>query len=394
MRRFEFVEGSSSKFWEIALSGASFTVRYGRIGTNGQEQGKSFPTDAKAKAEHDKLIAEKTKKGYEEVGAPQAAATPETPAGAAPVAVAPPKPKAPKPPREEAVIAHVPTDGWMAVGSYAVQIRDGGLVARNDKGKELASLPKAIKDGEVGEALLDAVAFLEAHDQECRETVESWMLRSLPVPRAVLSATWADPAWKTPLANLVVRAGGTVGILLSVEARGLGVVDLDGETRWLNTDRIEIPHPILLDDLDDWRGLLSELALTQGTAQLFRETFVKPAPGTREAENASVDAYQGGEFPMLAIVSNEARKQGYRVSGGCSICRVWTPAGLVEARFELGEGDPTYETSTGSLRWVDGKQSTLKVGDVGPVAYSEGMRMASSLYAKRTIPTEKEDDDV
>ncbi|OJT19996.1 hypothetical protein BO221_32890 [Archangium sp. Cb G35] len=68
MRRFEFVEGSSQKFWEIELQGTEFTVRWGRIGTNGQTQQKSFANTAKAQAEHDKLIAEKQKKGYSEVG--------------------------------------------------------------------------------------------------------------------------------------------------------------------------------------------------------------------------------------------------------------------------------------------------------------------------------------
>jgi predicted DNA-binding WGR domain protein len=63
-RYFEFVEGSSSKFWEIELDGASFTTRYGKIGTDGQTSLKEWDDDAKAKKEYDKLVAEKTKKGY------------------------------------------------------------------------------------------------------------------------------------------------------------------------------------------------------------------------------------------------------------------------------------------------------------------------------------------
>lgn len=69
LRRYELVEGSSSKFWEIQLSGSSFSVRFGRIGTNGQTQLKSFDSEDKAKKEYDKLVAEKTKKGYSEVAA-------------------------------------------------------------------------------------------------------------------------------------------------------------------------------------------------------------------------------------------------------------------------------------------------------------------------------------
>ncbi len=59
MRRFEMVEGSSSKFWEIELGDASFEVRWGRIGTSGQSQTKTFSNAAKARAEHDRLIKDK-----------------------------------------------------------------------------------------------------------------------------------------------------------------------------------------------------------------------------------------------------------------------------------------------------------------------------------------------
>jgi len=64
MRHFEFVGGGSSKFWEMSISGNSFTVRFGRIGTAGQTQTKTFADDAKANHEAEKLIAEKLKKGY------------------------------------------------------------------------------------------------------------------------------------------------------------------------------------------------------------------------------------------------------------------------------------------------------------------------------------------
>lgn len=65
-RRFEFSEGSSSKFWEIRVEGSSHTVRYGKIGTDGQTKTKEFDSAADARKDADKLIAEKTKKGYEE----------------------------------------------------------------------------------------------------------------------------------------------------------------------------------------------------------------------------------------------------------------------------------------------------------------------------------------
>lgn len=66
-RRFELVEGKSAKFWEIARQGKEVTVRFGRIGTNGQSQMKSFADENAAEQHAQKLIAEKTEKGYEEV---------------------------------------------------------------------------------------------------------------------------------------------------------------------------------------------------------------------------------------------------------------------------------------------------------------------------------------
>ncbi|HYO64467.1 MAG TPA: DUF4132 domain-containing protein [Archangium sp.] len=165
MRRFEFVEGSSQKFWEIELQGTEFTVRWGRIGTNGQTQQKSFANTAKAQAEHDKLIAEKQKKGYSEVGgdsntgvaappsapdeAQQAAPAPARKKAAAKTAAAPAQAPAPVP--EEAPspapapAAPVPTDSqqpiaWSESLVRRVHPRRGGLAVPV---RALASVKKA-----------------------------------------------------------------------------------------------------------------------------------------------------------------------------------------------------------------------------------------------------------
>ncbi|MDB4992718.1 MAG: ligase, partial [Myxococcaceae bacterium] len=82
-RRFEFVEGGSSKFWEVSVDGSSFTVTFGRIGTAGQTKTKDCDDDADAQAEANKLIAEKTKKGYAEVGGGAAAKAAAKPAAKA-----------------------------------------------------------------------------------------------------------------------------------------------------------------------------------------------------------------------------------------------------------------------------------------------------------------------
>ncbi len=66
VRHFEFVEGKSSKFWEIGVEDCSVTVRYGRIGSGGTTNVKEFSDTAAARRHAEKLIEEKTGKGYVE----------------------------------------------------------------------------------------------------------------------------------------------------------------------------------------------------------------------------------------------------------------------------------------------------------------------------------------
>ena len=67
MKRFEFIDGGSKKLWEIGQNGCEVTVRFGRIGANGQAQTKPFPDEARASREVQKLIGEKLKRDYKEV---------------------------------------------------------------------------------------------------------------------------------------------------------------------------------------------------------------------------------------------------------------------------------------------------------------------------------------
>lgn len=71
-RRFEFIEGTTSKFWEIEQSGNSFTTWWGKIGSDAQSKTKTFSSEAEAKLEYDKIVNEKTRKGYVEIGSSSA----------------------------------------------------------------------------------------------------------------------------------------------------------------------------------------------------------------------------------------------------------------------------------------------------------------------------------
>jgi len=266
--------------------------------------------------------------------------------------------------------------GWIDAGKgYELGIRDGKLVARKD-GKQLGSVPKPVKDGALGERLASAIDFLEEHERTCMTTVEAWMLRSLPVPRGVLEAVMADDAWANVLRDawvVPVAKDGAVdreagGFYRGVDKqKGIGVVNRDGETVWVDTENVLVPHPILLDEIDDLRAMAVEIGVKQGLQQLFRETFVRP--GVAPPDPLSIEQFSGGEFAMLNTAIGLAKRLGYRVSGGASVCRVLERGRLVEARYDLGDGDPMYETTTGDLARVDDKQRPIAVVDVPPVAF-------------------------
>ena len=244
------------------------------------------------------------------------------------------------------------------------------------------------------DARLDA--FLADHVRACAQTVELWMLRSLPVPRAVLAEVMRDEAWAGVLRDawIVPVAGGLVereggGLFRGVDpARGLGVVDRDGETVWLAHELVLVPHPILLDELDDLRSLAIEVGASQGLPQLFRETFARPSSPPDDPQ--AMTTFSGGEFSLLVQAYALAKELGYRVSAGAAVCRVLEAGRFVEARFELGEGDPMIETATGALRWVDDRQRPLGIAAVPPIAFSEGMRMASLIHAGRRVGSSDE----
>ena len=99
MRRFEFVEGTSAKFWMASVEGATFIVVYGRLGTDGQRKEKAFPSEDAARRELEKKINEKLREGYHEVAAGAAGAAPPSSGGPKAKGAAAAAPRLALPPR-------------------------------------------------------------------------------------------------------------------------------------------------------------------------------------------------------------------------------------------------------------------------------------------------------
>lgn len=64
----KYIDGNSDKFWQIEVFNNEFTVTYGKNGTSGTSQTKSFDSNENCMKAAEKLLAEKIKKGYSENG--------------------------------------------------------------------------------------------------------------------------------------------------------------------------------------------------------------------------------------------------------------------------------------------------------------------------------------
>lgn len=61
---YEFVAGTSSKFWEITVNGNSYTTRFGKIGTDGKASTKEWASQEDSIKQATKQRNLKIKKGY------------------------------------------------------------------------------------------------------------------------------------------------------------------------------------------------------------------------------------------------------------------------------------------------------------------------------------------
>ena len=66
MKTYIYQDEKSHKFWAVEQQENELHISWGKVGTNGQSQIKSFADAAAAEKAELKLIAEKTKKGYAE----------------------------------------------------------------------------------------------------------------------------------------------------------------------------------------------------------------------------------------------------------------------------------------------------------------------------------------
>lgn len=285
---------------------------------------------------------------------------------------------------------------WLPAGDgYEIALLEGRVAARATSGKaagrRLKSLPKTLRDHPEVDRLRRLAEWLDRHATACAAQVDAWMVASSPVPTGLIARVWADEAWQAALRDLVVvgddpdDAGFLRDATITQPGAGaeLRVVNLDGETVRLSAETVTLPHPVTLPDLDDLREFASELGVVQRVEQIHRAAWLKPAGLAATATD--VTEFAGGRFPARFQLAARASSAGYRVSGGYATCRVRDTGSAEEAAVWIGEPYWDGEIETGNLTWHDRDGRRIPLLEVGPVAWSEGMRMAAALYAGRQV---------
>lgn len=290
--------------------------------------------------------------------------------------------------------------GWLTVGdTYEIALVEGRVVARSSSktspagtspAGQLRTLPGELRDRPEVIELQRFAEWLDRHAAQCAAQVDNWMVSSLPVPAGLLARVWPDEAWRSALRDLVVVGEGPdeVGFLRDADASGeLRVVNLDGETVRLSPRTVTMPHPVLLPDLDELRVFAAELGVVQGVEQIHRATWHKPGDIDGGAE--TVTEFSGAEYSSWFHLSARAASLGYKVSDGHVTGRIRDAGRVFTASVEIG--NPYYEEEghTGDLSWRHGRDPRLRLSEVGPVAWSEGMRMAAALHAGRTVSADR-----
>ena len=211
MPRYELVEGTSNKFWEIEKSkGDTFLVRWGRIGSSGQTQIKKLSA-----AQHDKLVGEKVKKGYQLAGGKAKA----KPAPAKPAVKA--KPAASNAKLEEMLYEAIADDErWLVYADWLQQQGDirGELITLSLRKKKPAA--KKLADANA-DALWGAAAYLRDD--------------------AYFDSLTFKPQWSKQPIPLEIEFGVTLGKEGLVESISIEGLDEDGHVAKALRDLLTAP---------------------------------------------------------------------------------------------------------------------------------------------------------
>ncbi|MGP3974263.1 DUF4132 domain-containing protein [Streptomyces sp. 8N114] len=266
--------------------------------------------------------------------------------------------------------------GWIGIATGHELTVEGTrwpvLACRTAAGRVLAKVPANVRKDPTAVRFGALCDRLGEHARAVHDRVESWMVRSLPVPAAVFAAVWDDPVWRETLTDLVIAP-------IVDGAPDLGRCELLREGGWRGAGAFAIPHPLLLgDELAIWRGR----NLTQVVEQVRREVWRRPASMDRTFGVVDTFGYMDARYESGAAFERRVHELGGRIKGDRAGFTVHAPEPLgIEIDLDWsGPMSPAY------MAWLSFTAGGREIGDI---AWSEGVRILMALYANRTVDTTK-----
>ncbi|MGC4954636.1 DUF4132 domain-containing protein [Actinomadura citrea] len=262
--------------------------------------------------------------------------------------------------------------GWIGIATgHEVTVegtRRPVLACRTAAGGVPAKVPAGVRKDPTAVRLAALCDRLGEHARAVHDRVESWMVRSSPVPAAVFAAVWDDPVWRETLTDLVIAP-------IVDGAPDLGRCALLREGVWTGADAFAIPHPLLLgDELPIWRGR----NLTQVVEQVRREVWTRPASMDRTFGVVDTFGYLDAWYESGAAFERRVHKLGGRIKGGRARFTVHAPEPL-GVEIDLDWSGPMSPAYMASLSFTAGGR------EIGDITWSEGVRILMALYADRTV---------
>ncbi|MFD1539695.1 DUF4132 domain-containing protein [Nonomuraea guangzhouensis] len=262
--------------------------------------------------------------------------------------------------------------GWIGIATGHELTVEGTrrpvLACRTAAGRVLAKVPANVRKDPTAVRLAALCDRLGEHARAVHDRVESWMVRSLPVPAVVFAAVWDDPVWRETLTDLVIAP-------IVDGAPDLGRCALLREGAWTGAGAFAIPHPLLLgDELPIWRGR----NLTQVIEQVHREVWTRHASMDRTFGVVDTFGYMDAHYESGGAFERRVHELGGRIKGGGARFTVRAPEPLgIEIDLQWnGPMSPAY------MAWLSFTAGGREIGDI---AWSEGVRILMALYADRTV---------
>jgi uncharacterized protein (TIGR02996 family) len=319
MRRLEYKDAKSHKFWELAVEGDTYTVRYGKIGSEGQTQTKTCASPAKAAAEADKKLQKKLAKGYVEVELDAEAEARRAEA------------EQKRNPELEAAIWDAPQDdeAWQVYGDWLQQHDDPhgelitlALAAERASGQDKAELEARMKatEAEHRKQLLGGLA--KHLDHEGLDEIAELEWSRGYIVRAQINCNSED--WQGPSPATLLRA-----LVKSPAARFLREL-------WVGAS---------YDD-DDWMGVMDEnlAAITKaGKLEALRSLTVADADGYWDISSTIV-----GDLSSALRVA--PRLRNLQATGGDIWLEPCEHARLESMRLETGGLPSSTATALGGCK--------------------------------------------